>query len=103
LYEWVKQGHAFNVDGCLKGIKDGIKHLHDLGFVHCDVNPANVVMIENDPVIVDFDSCRRIGELLGLKAGTRGWAREDLTLAQQEIDDDGVLKIQYWLNQTNGR
>jgi len=56
----------------------------------------------NNPVIVNFDSCRRIGEPLGLKAGTRGWTREDLTSAQQEIDDDGILSIRDWLVQMKG-
>ncbi|CBY00826.1 similar to serine/threonine-protein kinase [Plenodomus lingam JN3] len=100
LFQWVKEGHACDIDGCIKGIKDGIKHLHDLGFVHCDVNPTNIVMNGDAPVIIDFDSCRRIGEPLGLKAGTRGWTREDFTSAQQEVDDDGVLRIQHWLIQT---
>jgi serine/threonine protein kinase len=100
LSEWVKNGHALDIDACLEGIKDGIKHLHGLGLVHCDINPTNIVMNREEPVIVDFDSCRPMGERLGLKAGTKGWTREDLTSAQQEIDDDGILKIQHWLFQT---
>jgi len=100
LSEWVKNGHAVDIDSCLQGIKNGIKHLHDLGFVHCDVNPANIVMNGTDPIIIDFDSCRRIGEPLGLKAGTRGWTGEDFTSAQREMDDDGILRIRSWLIQT---
>jgi serine/threonine protein kinase len=98
LSEWVKNGHALDIDGCLEGIKDGIKHRHGLRLVHCDINPTNIVMNREDPVIIDFDSCRHIGELLGLKAGTEGWTREDLTSVQQEIDNDGILRIQHWLS-----
>lgn len=99
LHHWVEKGHALVIDDCIKGIEDGIKHLHGLGFVHCDVNPANIVMNGNDPVIVDFDSCRRIGEPLGLKAGTSGWTREDCTIAQEELDEDGIMRIKAWLVQ----
>jgi len=46
LLGWVKKGYALDINSCLKDIKDGIRHLHDLGFVHCDVNPANMLWME---------------------------------------------------------
>lgn len=67
--------------------------MHDLGFVHCEFYPANIVLNGTDPVTIDFDSCRRIGEPLGLKAGTRGWTGEDFTSAQQEINDEKLSRI----------
>jgi hypothetical protein len=72
-----KDPRHFDKELCLRRIQNGIQHLHKLGLIHCDINPANILMSENDdnPIITDFDSCRRQGERLGLKAGTRGWTR----------------------------
>jgi len=65
-----KDSRPFDTDLVLRGIQEGIQHLHSLGLIHCDINPANIVMDEGDtPVIVDFDSCRRKGEELGFQ----GW------------------------------
>jgi serine/threonine protein kinase len=47
----------------LLGIEAGIKHLHALGYVHNDINPMNVMISEhNTPVIIDFDSCVKVGQ-----------------------------------------
>jgi hypothetical protein len=50
---------------CLDGILAGIHHLHSLGLVHNDITPSNI-MFEGDgtPVLIDFDSCRKVGESL---------------------------------------
>ncbi|KAI1111698.1 kinase-like domain-containing protein [Nemania sp. NC0429] len=55
-------------------IQDGIAHLHSIGFAHNDLNPTNVMIAEDGTaVIVDFDSCSPIGELMGPKGPTMGW------------------------------
>jgi serine/threonine protein kinase len=47
------------------GIEKGLEHLHTLGLVHNDLNPANIMLDEREtPIIIDFGSCRRIGESL---------------------------------------
>jgi serine/threonine protein kinase len=39
----------------LHGIEAGIRHLHHLGRIHNDINPANIMISEDDPpVIIDF-------------------------------------------------
>ncbi|KFZ06131.1 hypothetical protein V501_07700 [Pseudogymnoascus sp. VKM F-4519 (FW-2642)] len=90
---------GFNADLCLRGIRDGIQHLHKLGLVHCDINPANILMSGDgdNPIIIDFDSCRREGEHLGVKAGTRGWTREEFKFATTEIDEYGLSMIKDFL------
>ncbi len=66
--------NASNHDSLLSQIKDGIRHLHGLGLVHTDINPFNIMLDTNGkPIIIDFDSCQKVGEQLGLKAGTEGW------------------------------
>ena len=39
----------------LSGIEAGLKHLHEHGVAHRDINPRNILMINGDPVIFDFD------------------------------------------------
>ncbi|OBT48775.1 hypothetical protein VE00_00728 [Pseudogymnoascus sp. WSF 3629] len=104
LLERVSKGpDAFDADLCLRGIRSGIQHLHELGLIHCDINPANILMSgdgDDTPIIIDFDSCRREGEHLGLKAGTRGWTREDFKFATAEIDQYGLSMVEDFLRST---
>lgn len=96
-----KDSRPFDTDLLLCGIQDGIRHLHSLGLIHCDINPANILMNEDTPVIGDFDSCQRKGDKLGPKAGTRGWTREDFDFAMPENDEYGLSKIKEFLMQAN--
>lgn len=51
----------------MQGVQDGVAHLRSLGLVHGDLNPANFMVEGEDgvAVMVDFDSCRREGEVMG--------------------------------------
>ena len=101
LYEMVtKDSRPFDADLILRGIQEGIQHLHSLGLIHCDINPDNIVMDGDTPVIVDFDSCRRNGEL-GMKGGTLNWTREDFEFARPENDEYGLAKIRDFLLQVH--
>jgi serine/threonine protein kinase len=72
LSDKLKLGASIDVNRCLQGIRRGVEHLHGLGLVHTDLNPTNIMMDGDEPIIIDFDSCRRQGQELGLKAGTFG-------------------------------
>jgi len=65
---------------------DGIRHLHNLDFIHCDFNSTNILMWGEIVVIGDFDSCRKKGEKLGLKAGTSGWTSDKFKYDLPEND-----------------
>lgn len=92
-----KNTRPFDVDLILQGIQDGIQYLHSLGLIHCDINPRNILMNGEIPVIGDFDSCRREGKELGIKAGTEGWTRKDFKFANPENDYYGLSKIRDFL------
>jgi len=78
----------------LKGIQEGLHHLHNLGLIHNDVNPSNIMFKANDdtPVIIDFDSCGREGNKL-VKAGTLGWSDDSFDFVTPRNDYYGLQKI----------
>jgi serine/threonine protein kinase len=47
----------------LRSVAEGLQAVHELGWLHCDVKPANVVL-RNDgtPVLLDFAIARSVGE-----------------------------------------
>jgi serine/threonine protein kinase len=99
LFEKQRRSLPFDRAACLRGIKCGVRHLHKLGLVHNDLNPRNIMMKADNPVIIDFDSCRRQGQELGLKGGTKGWALEGVTHAEYDNDLYGLDKIREFLMQ----
>lgn len=81
-----------------KEILAAIKHLHSLGMVHNDINPANIMLDEDGTLIlIDFDSCRYIGESLG-NTGTKR-TRHDPTvdISLEKNDLDAFEDLQVWL------
>ena len=88
------KSRPLDMERCLQGIRSGIQYIHSLGYIHNDINPYNVMLTEDDvPVLIDFDSCRKEGDKLGLKAGTIGWSHEDSKIAVPENDYYGLRKI----------
>lgn len=77
-----------------EGVERGVRHLHQLGLVHNDLNPRNIMMDGETPVIIDFDSCLPTGEKLGLKRGTPGWQMEDVEWAREENDLYSLKKLE---------
>lgn len=49
----------------MRGIEDGIQHLHGLGLINNNLNPSNIMMDGENSVIIDFDSCKVEGAQLG--------------------------------------
>jgi len=77
----------------LRGIESGLKHLHDLGFIHNDINPHNIMLHEDDTaVIIDFNTCQYEGEICR-SGGTDPWCPEEMEYAVRENDYYGLQKI----------
>jgi serine/threonine protein kinase len=98
LSQIVRNTQPFDRKLCLRSIRLGIEHLHKLRLIHCDINPANILSDGDSFVISDFDSCTREGDELGLKAGTRGWTKDDFRIAKRENDLYGLSKIEEFLS-----
>ncbi|KAF1828532.1 hypothetical protein BDW02DRAFT_574788 [Decorospora gaudefroyi] len=89
--------HPPDIDACMRGIRAAVKHLHSLGLAHNDLNPTNVAVdSEDNPVLLDFGSCRMFGEGL-LSGGTSGWIDEDYSTSAQCHDKLALDKIEAWL------
>lgn len=88
LAQLLKDGTAFDKSRFLREIEAGVRHMHDVGLVHNDVNPANI-MTDGEggaAVLIDFDSCKKEGDKLGAKAGTEEWTRDEGEYARREND-----------------
>ncbi len=51
----------------------------------------------SNPGIIDFDSCRREGQEMGLKWDTPSFAVEDITYATRENDFYALAKVRAFL------
>jgi serine/threonine protein kinase len=93
LGEMLNKKKTFDRVGCLRGIRAGVRHMHRLGLVHNDLNPANIMMDHGKPVIIDFDSCKREGDKLD-KGGSPLWALDNPEWrSRRENDVYGLNKL----------
>jgi len=75
-----------DIGKCIKGIADALVHLHDQGYCHNDVKPDNIMLkADGTPVLIDFDSCLPISQVLG-KGTTPGW-RDDASKTSSVKND----------------
>ncbi|KAF1354412.1 hypothetical protein EJ07DRAFT_168354 [Lizonia empirigonia] len=83
-------------------IEDGIRHLHSLGRIHNDINPANIMITGDDiPVVIDFGSSRDPGTDLADVGRTHGWFNADVSKAMESNDLDALEEMRIWLTGTS--
>lgn len=64
---------------CFLQTFDQIKALHSFGYTHCDIRPANILILEDDtPCLIDLVTANEIGTTLYLIPGTLFYMAEDL-------------------------
>lgn len=96
-YRFQDDPRDFDSTACMRALRDAVKHMHGLGFAHNDVNPMNIgVDHEDQPVLLDFGSCRRFGEIL-LSGGTPGWIDENFSVSEKLHDESALEKVEAWL------
>ncbi|KAK1246250.1 hypothetical protein MKX08_000052 [Trichoderma sp. CBMAI-0020] len=81
----------------LEGVEKGIRHLHKLGIIHNDINPSNIMLKGNVPVIIDFGSCQKEGKSLEGIGRTYEWFDERVQLSLCKNDFDALEEIRIWL------
>lgn len=79
---------AHQIAEIFEQIAHAVDELHQLGFVHCDLKPGNILVDERgSPTITDFDAARLSGSLSDIVQGTVGYlAPEQITDNQGSID-----------------
>lgn len=102
---------AEHVGVLMRGIEAGMRHLHGLGVVHCDLRPQNVfVSFEEaedgvrvtEVVVGDFDACVRIGEPVRLKRACEGWWPEEMGWGEKAgvwVDEWCLAKMETWIKE----
>jgi serine/threonine protein kinase len=86
-------------EGFLSGVESGIRHLHSIGLVHNDLNPANIMLDDHEnPFIIDFDSCCPIGPNLEGIGRTYQWYDKVTKTALPGNDLDALWDIREWLS-----
>ncbi len=83
----------------MTNIASCVKRLHDLGIVHFDLNPGNIMInLKNNKVkIIDFGaSCYRDGCQNNM-AGALGYIPPDFTLSIQPHDFNTIKKRDIWI------
>lgn len=64
-------------------LRDAVRHIHELGLAHNDLNPSNIALNERDePILIDWGSCNKFGEGL-ISAGTPGWIDDDFDTSKK--------------------
>ncbi|KAJ6154278.1 hypothetical protein N7485_012647 [Penicillium canescens] len=81
----------------LADIERGIRHLHSLGLVHNDINPNNIMIDNGRAIIIDFGSCRKLGESLEDVGRTYEWYDEKVKHSFFENDLAALEEIRVWL------
>lgn len=87
--------NTIGIEKCLTDIRMGIAHMHQVGYAHNDINPRNV-MFDSDgkAVLIDFDSCRPLGNKLGRKSGTKGFYIKSATTSEKQNSYYGLAMIE---------
>ncbi|KAI1194731.1 kinase-like domain-containing protein [Nemania serpens] len=93
LHDVIVNDISFDKSRCMNGIEAGVRHMHDLGLVHNDLNPGNIMMDGDNPVIIDFDSCKPEGERLGMKGGTYGYSLDEEEYSKRSNDLYSLSKM----------
>ncbi|KAH7409736.1 hypothetical protein BKA64DRAFT_570873 [Cadophora sp. MPI-SDFR-AT-0126] len=99
LEDRVEDSRPFDKKLLLDRVKSAIDHVHLLGLAHNDINPANIMLDENDTAFpIDIGSCKPVGEDL-VSGGTPGWIDEasKYHLSQQSNDLYAFSKMQEWI------
>ena len=83
--------HTTKLTSNLKKLMSVVACLHNLGYVHCDLKPANFLVYEDDCGVVEFklcdlDSATAIGEEFPLSKYTKAWVSPEVYFKRKSMD-----------------
>jgi serine/threonine protein kinase len=78
-------------------LESAIDYLHSLGLAHNDINPGNIMVKDEMPVLIDFGSCQPYGKNLR-SLGTKGWYEELFFTSEKKHDVYSLAKLRDWLD-----
>jgi len=82
----------------IDGIEGAIRHLHSLNLIYNDITPMNIMLDTNLTwILIDFVSCRKIGESLEGVKRTYGWYDPAITTTTEQNDWDTLAELKVWL------
>lgn len=65
-----------------------IKKIHDLGYIHCDIKPSNIIMIDGKPTIIDFGLAHKINDVSPNYRGTMYFMNKESCLGFSDQSRD---------------
>ncbi|GAA1310566.1 hypothetical protein Psi02_39450 [Planotetraspora silvatica] len=94
--EMVKQDGPFSLDVLLKvarGVAEALVAVHAAGVIHRDLKPGNVLMLDDEPVLIDFGIAQAVDATrltqTGMFIGTPGYLAPEIIEGQEggsEVD-----------------
>lgn len=95
VYEYCPNGDLFNyikkhpnvskdivfIKKIFVGLLSALNQIHQLGFVHCDIKPENILLTEDmQPKVADFGMCQRISDQM-IPQGTPSYLAPEVVSA----------------------
>ncbi|CAM1509511.1 Fc.00g032500.m01.CDS01 [Cosmosporella sp. VM-42] len=77
-------------------LESAVGYLHSLGLAHNDINPDNIMVKDEMPVLIDFGCCQPVGKRLQ-SLGTPGWYEEIFYTSEKKRDTYSLAKLREWL------
>ncbi|CAG9985109.1 unnamed protein product [Clonostachys byssicola] len=83
-------------DKFVDDVESAVNHLHASGLAHNDINPNNIMIKGNKPILVGFGSCRPFGENLD-SLGSPGWDEQVFSTSEKENDILSLNNLRDWI------
>ncbi|KAL6859883.1 hypothetical protein ACO1O0_003907 [Amphichorda felina] len=83
-------------DKFCQGVESAVQYLHGLGLAHNDIDPNNIMIKDDQPILIDFGSCQPVGKRLQ-SMGTPGWCDGDSHTSEKKRDTFSLGKLREWI------
>ncbi len=87
--------------GVCRQVADGLSHMHELGYVHADIKPNNILLAGHDTVkIIDFGQSCPVGTVKQRIQGTPDYIAPEQVLRKEITPQTDVFNFgatMYWL------